>query len=75
MKVFLLKYIATWLASNNKLAITAIVEAIGIADARFGKGSEKLEFVRTKAVSYLQGQAGWIVDTVIHLLLAWVRKS
>ena len=75
MKIFLLKYIATWLASNNKLAITAIIEAISIADARFGKGSEKLEFVRVKAVSYLQGQAGWIVDTVIHLLLAWVRKS
>ena len=75
MKIFLLKYIATWLASNNKLAITAIVEAINIADGRFGKGSEKLEFVRVKAVSYLQGQAGWIVDTIIHLLLAWVRKS
>ena len=75
MRTALLKYIATWLASNNKLAITAIIEAISIADARFGKGSEKLEFVRVKAVSYLQGQAGWIVDTVIHLLLAWVRKS
>ena len=39
MKVFLLKYIATWLADNNKLAIAAIVEAISVADARFGKGS------------------------------------
>lgn len=75
MKVFLLKYIATWLADNNKLAITAIIEAIRIADGRFGKGSEKLEFVRQKAVTYLQSQSGWLVDTVIHLLLAWTRKS
>lgn len=75
MKVLLLKYIATWLANNNKLAVQAIIEAIAIADGRFAKGPEKLEFVRVKAVSYLQGQSGWIVDTVIHLLLAWVRKS
>jgi hypothetical protein len=75
MKVFLLKYIATWLADNNKLAVAAIIEAIQAADARYGKGSEKLEYVRAKAMAYLQGQAGWIVDTVIHLLLAWTRKS
>jgi hypothetical protein len=75
MKVFLLKYIATWLAENNKLAINAIIEAIRLADARYGKGSDKLTYVRSKAVEYLSGKAGWIVDTVIHLLLAWTRKS
>ena len=60
-------------ANVTGIDIAAIVEAISIADARFGVGSEKLEFVRTKAVSYLQGQAGWIIDTIIPEASAAVR--
>ena len=75
MKVYLLKYLATWLADNNKDIINLIVSAINSADNRFEKGPEKLQFVRTAAVSYLTGKAGWVVDTIIHLLLAWTRKS
>jgi hypothetical protein len=75
MKVFLLKYLATWLADNNKNIVDLIVSAIRSADAKFASGPDKFKYVREKAASYLTGKAGWIVDTVIHLLLAWTRKS
>jgi hypothetical protein len=75
MKTYLLKYLATWLADNNKDVINLIASAIKSADNRFEKGPEKFQFVRTAALSYLTGKAGWMVDTIIHLLLAWVRKS
>ncbi len=75
MKVYLLKYLATWLADNNKQVVALIIDAIHKADLRFEKGPEKLEFVRVAAVSFLNGKAGWLVDTIIHLLLAWTRKA
>ena len=75
MKVYLLKYLATWLADNNKEVVALIISAIQKADNRFSTGPEKLQFVRVAAVSYLTGKAGWIVDTIIHLLLAWTRKA
>ena len=75
MKTYLLKYIATWLADNNKDIVALIVSAIKSADTRFANGPDKLKFVREKAAQYLSGKAGWIVDTVIHLLLAWIRKA
>lgn len=75
MKTYLLKYLATWLADNNKNVVNLIITAIQTADNRFEKGPEKLQFVRVAAVSYLTGKAGWIVDTIIHLLLAWTRKA
>ncbi len=75
MKTFLLKYLATWLADNNKRVVELIVSAIKSADSKFANGPDKFKFVREKAASYLTGKAGWIVDTIIHLLLAWIRKS
>jgi len=75
MKTYLLKYLATWLADNNKQVVGYIIEAIKTADNRFEKGPEKLRFVRTAAVSFLNDKAGWLVDTIIHLLLAWTRKA
>ena len=75
MKTYLLKYLATWLADNNKDIIALIVSAIKTADNRFASGPDKFKFVRQKAAEYLTGKAGWLIDTVIHLLLAYIRKS
>lgn len=70
-----LQKLAMWLADNNKAAVTNIQRAIVSADQKIAKGPEKLETVRKVAVQFLSGKAGWIVDTVIHLLLAYTRKS
>ena len=75
MKTYLLKMLATWLADNNKNIVQAVMDAINKADAKFNSGSEKFKFVRAIAIPLLTGKAGWIVDTVIQLLLAYIRKG
>lgn len=75
MKLFLLKALATWLADNNKDIIRMVIDAINRADAWTGDGSEKLKYVRSIAVPILTGKAGWLVDAIIHMLLAYIRKG
>ena len=75
MKTYLLKYLATWLADNRKDIIDRLIREIKNADTRFNSGAVKFTFVRGIASELLSKKADWLVDTVIHLLLAWIRKG
>jgi len=77
---------AKLLADNKSLIVAKIIGLIHLAESlevsisggaakRPAAGREKFEFVRQKALTWLSGKQGWVVDTIIQILVAWVKRK
>jgi len=49
--------------------------APGLVTSRPATGKEKFDYVRTQAGVWLAGKKGWIIDTVVQILVAWVKRK
>lgn len=47
---------------------------IALPASRPATGEEKFDFVREKAAVWLSGKQEWIIDTVVQILVAWVKR-
>ena len=79
MKAYFLKKLATWFADNNVNIIHLIQSAILAAETKFPTMPDKSHqakrwaWVKDRAAQYLTGKAGWIVDTIVQMMLAYLR--
>lgn len=71
---FFLKTAAKLLVDSNASIVQLVLDYIAHADRTLAKGGEKFQWVRAQVVPLLTGKAGWVVDTVIQLLVAWTKR-
>jgi hypothetical protein len=84
---YFLHLAAKLLADNKTIIVEKIIGLIYMAETlqvpggialpamRPATGREKFDFVKEKALTWLTGKKGWVVDTIIQILVAWVKRK
>ena len=66
----LLKAAGQLLLDNKPALVNGTLALIRQAEATIEGGSAKFAWVKARVLPWVEGKAGWIVDTAIHVLVA-----
>ncbi len=71
----ILKAAGQLLLDNKPTLVNGTISLIRQAETTIEGGGAKFAWVKARVLPWVEGKAGWIVDTAIHVLVAWFKKQ